>query len=61
MTRAEFKFELITNLNRFDLLRSGDRYECGKKGDPEWMVFYIPQFVSRKGGEVRKELVITIT
>ena len=47
MTKAEFKFKLVRPARNL----GGDRYECGKKGDPEWMVFYIPQFVSRKGGE----------
>ena len=57
MTKAEFKFHLVRPTKNL----GGDRYECGKKGDPEWMVFYIPQFVSCKDGVVRKELAITIT
>ena len=57
MEKAEFKFKLVRPANK----QGGDRYESGKKGNLEWMVFYIPQFVSRKGGEIKKELVITIT
>lgn len=57
MDKAEFKFKLVRPAKNL----GGDRYECGKKGDPEWMVFYIPQFVSRKEGEIKKELLITIT
>ena len=39
----------------------GDRYECGKKGDQDFMVIYIPQYISRKGGEIKKELEVVIT
>ena len=56
MEKAEFKFKLVRPANK----QGGDRYESGVKGNTEWMVFYIPQFVSRKGGEIRKELVITM-
>ena len=40
--------------------QGGDRYEHGVKGDVDWMVHYIPQSISRKGGEIKKELTITI-
>lgn len=38
----------------------GDRYEYGKKGDKLWMVFYIPQEISRPAGVPVMELEITI-
>ena len=28
----------------------GDRYENGQKGDPDWMVVYFPQSISRTNG-----------
>jgi len=37
----------------------GDRYEHGSKGDADFMVIYIPQSISRKGG-IAKEITITI-
>lgn len=54
MTSYEFK------LTRPAKSQGGDRYEHGKKGDEIWMVFYIPQSISRKGGELKKTLTITI-
>ena len=39
----------------------GDRYEHGKKGDLDFIVIYFPQFISRKGGEIRKELSLIIS
>ena len=41
--------------------QGGDRYEHGKKGDLDFMVFYFPQFISRKGGEIKKELEVTVS
>jgi hypothetical protein len=50
---------------KFDLVRpakssGGDRYECGRKGDPEWMTIYVPQLISRPSGTPVKELEVTI-
>ena len=50
---------------KFDLKRpakskGGDRYEHSEKGRDDYMVFYIPQNISRRGGEIEKELTITI-
>ena len=54
-----------TKLN-FKLVRpakssGGDRYEHLTKGNDKWMVVYIPQSISRKGGSPVKELNITIS
>lgn len=38
----------------------GDRYEHGKKGDKEWMAFYLPQSMTREDGVPAAELEITI-
>jgi len=57
METTEFKFKLTRPAKKL----GGDRYEYGKKGDAEWMVIYFPQFISRKGGEIKKELVVTVT
>lgn len=65
MHRMQFRLVRIAKSN------GGDRYECGVKGDPEYMVIYIPQYISRQGaegehlgehldGSIRKELTITI-
>lgn len=36
----------------------GDRYEHGQEGDKDYMVIYIPQFISRKEGP-KPEIVVT--
>ena len=51
---------------KFDLTRparssGGDRYECGRKGDEEWMTVYVPQHISRPSdGRPVETLTITI-
>ena len=54
-TKLKFK------LTRPALKQGGDRYEYGKKGEKDFMVLYFPQTISRKGGEIKKELEVTIT
>lgn len=51
----KFKFKLIRPAKKL----GGDRYEHGKKGELEFMVIYVPQFISRKGGEIKKEIEVT--
>ena len=41
--------------------KGGDRYEHGVKGDKDWIVIYVPQFISRDLGTPRVLLIITIT
>jgi hypothetical protein len=54
------------HIMKFDLVRparssGGDRYECGRKGDPEWMTIYVPQHISRpNGGQPVGMLEVTI-
>jgi len=38
----------------------GDRYEHGKEGEPDWMVIYVPQSISRKEGNPKGSLEVTI-
>ena len=47
-------------LTRSAKSQGGDRYEHGKKGDNDYMVIYIPQAISRKGGKIKDEVKITI-
>ena len=54
---TKLKFKLTRPARK----QGGDRYECGKKGDPNFMVLYFPQSISRKGGEIKKELEVSIT
>ena len=42
--------ELIFKLTRPAKKSGGDRYEHGVEGDKDYMVIYIPQFISRKEG-----------
>ena len=47
----------------FELVRpakksGGDRYEYGKKETNDLVVIYIPQFISRKKGVPKQEMVI---
>lgn len=38
----------------------GDRYEHGKDGNEDFMVIYIPQFISRKeGGQPKQSIKVT--
>ena len=39
--------------------RGGDRYEHGGKGDRDFMTIYIPQSMSRRDGEIKKEITVT--
>lgn len=57
MAKTEFKLKLVRPARKL----GGDRYECGKKGDVDFMVFYIPQFISRVEDKVREELLMTLT
>lgn len=51
---------LIFKLTRPAKSSGGDRYEYGVEKTPEFMVIYVPQKISRKGGEIKKELKVTI-
>lgn len=51
--------ELIFTLTRPAKKNGGDRYEHGVEGNPDFMVIYIPQRISRKGGEAKKEFTVT--
>ena len=57
MEETKLKFKLTRPAKK----NGGDRYELGVKGDKDFMVIYFPQTISRKGGEIKKELVINIT
>uniref|UniRef100_A0A6M3K078 Uncharacterized protein n=1 Tax=viral metagenome TaxID=1070528 RepID=A0A6M3K078_9ZZZZ len=57
MTETRLRFKLVRPAKS----NGGDRYEHSTKGDGEWMVIYIPQTISRKGGSPAKELNITIS
>ena len=48
------------NLTRPAKSNGGDRYEHSVKGKDDHMVFYVPQTISRKGGDIAKILTITI-
>lgn len=54
MTKLQFK------LVRPAKSSGGDRYEYLSKGQEGWMVVYVPQNISRKDGEIKQELTITI-
>lgn len=59
--KEDFKFKLTRPARS----SGGDRYEFGKKGDELWMVFYIPQLISRSESDSLprtpvKELFISI-
>lgn len=53
----EYKFKLTRPAKS----QGGDRYEYGAKGDKDYMVFYIPQSISRDGSSVKDELTIAIS
>ena len=55
----EKKFEF--KLTRVARSQGGDRYEHSKKGDPDFMVFYFPQSISREGGKVKDKLTVVIS
>ena len=40
----EYEFKLTREAKS----TGGDRYECESKGHPDYMVFYIPQSISRE-------------
>ena len=52
--------ELLFKLTRPAMSKGGDRYEHGKKGDEDFMTIYLPQQFSRKNGEIKKEVKVTI-
>lgn len=59
--------KLTFKLTRIAEFKGGDRYEHGTKGQSDYIVFYIPQYISRKKDEnrhfpssVREVLTITI-
>jgi len=54
------KMECVFKLTRSAKSQGGDRYEHSVKGADDYMVFYIPQSISRKGGKIKDELKITI-
>lgn len=48
----------------FELTRAakkggGDRYEHGKEGEEDYMVIYIPQFISRSSGAPKNSIEVT--
>ena len=51
---------MIFKLTRPAKSSGGDRYEHGTKDDEDFMVIYVPQSISRKGGEIKKELKVEI-
>ena len=51
--------KLIFKLTRPAVKGGGYRYEHGVKDDKDFMVIYIPQFISRKDGP-RLEITVTI-
>ena len=54
MTKLQF------DLKRPAKAKGGDRYEHGKEGDEHYMVIYLPQNLSRKGGMPLPRITITI-
>lgn len=54
MTTIKFK------LTRPAKSSGGDRYEHGVERTPDFMVIYVPQRISREGGEIKKEITVTI-
>ena len=51
---------LIFKLKRPAKTVGGDRYEHGEIGDKDFMVVYVPQYISRAGGKIKPELTISI-
>lgn len=51
---TEMKFNLV----RPAKAKGGDRYEHGKEGDADWMVIYVPQSLSREGGQPKKSFTV---
>lgn len=50
---------LLFKLTRIAKSNGGDRYEYGTKGTEYYMVFYIPQTISREEGKSKEEIFIT--
>lgn len=50
----------VLSLTRAAKKSGGDRYEFGTKGDPEWMVVYFPQYISRPNGVLKESLYMKI-
>lgn len=55
MTKETMIFRLVRKAEK----TGGDRYEVGNKGEPNHMVIYIPQRISRANGEIRTEVTVT--
>ncbi len=53
------KFQLKFVLTRPAKSGGGDRYEHGVKDDQDFMTIYIPQTLSRKEGEIKKDFIVT--
>lgn len=51
--------KLIFTLTRQAKKGGGDRYEHGKEGDSDFMVIYIPQFISRSTGAPRTKIEVS--
>ena len=41
--------------------KGGDRYEHGTKGNEDFIAIYLPQSITRKGGDIKKRFTITIS
>lgn len=54
------KLQMMFKLTRIAKSKGGDRYEHGTKDYENHMVIYVPQSISRREGESKKELFITI-
>ena len=51
---------LIFKLKRPATRQGGDRYEHGVLNDKDFMVVYVPQYISRAGDKIKPELTISI-
>jgi hypothetical protein len=59
MKRRNRMKKLIFTLTRQAKKGGGDRYEHGKEGDSDFMVIYIPQFISRSTGAPRTKIEVS--
>ena len=51
--------KLIFNLTRPAKKGGGERYEHGKEQDNDYMIIYLPQFLSRPEGSPQKIIEVT--
>ncbi len=51
--------KLIFKLTRVAKKSGGDRYEHGSEHDSDFMVIYVPQFISRKSGAPKNAMEVT--